>query len=244
MAFRSRLRSNAGCANCKKRRKKCDEEKPVCGACRRHLLQCSYTPVKRVESQSTVARNSGPDQEVVAKYFQQRQTVPRGIDLSAYKGQICAAQTLDLCFQVTGTVFKISKRAWQLTYYQGDNNIFDPINTDRNGGSIQSTFSFAPAHGSLAWDCFVALGLLVVGHRVQDHNLIQDGRSHHVKALNQVRSSIDSEDERYSLDTLAAVCQLGILSVSDFHFCFLRTVANRLSDNDALAHIWQYQRVR
>lgn len=61
----------------------------------------------------------------------------------------------------------------------------------------------------------MALSLLVVGHRYQDANLIQAGRLHHGKSLNKVRESIYDEDKRYNLDTLAAVCQLGITSVSE-----------------------------
>lgn len=105
MAFRARLKSHGGCANCKRRRKKCDEEKPVCGACRRHLLPCSWTTPTSSEVQPQSPRNTSPDYELIAKYFQQRQTVPKGIDLSAYQGQICAAQTLELCFQVGSIVF-------------------------------------------------------------------------------------------------------------------------------------------
>lgn len=76
----------------------------MCGACQRHLLQCSWTPVKRAEVQTTLTHDSRPDYEVIASYFKQKQTVPKGIDLSAYQGQICAAQTLELCFQVRSII--------------------------------------------------------------------------------------------------------------------------------------------
>lgn len=35
-------KSRTGCSRCKRRRVKCDEEQPVCGACRRHNVACEY----------------------------------------------------------------------------------------------------------------------------------------------------------------------------------------------------------
>ncbi|KXJ95870.1 hypothetical protein Micbo1qcDRAFT_157968, partial [Microdochium bolleyi] len=35
-------KSRAGCFTCKKRHVRCDEAKPVCGACYRLLLSCEY----------------------------------------------------------------------------------------------------------------------------------------------------------------------------------------------------------
>lgn len=40
----SSLRSQKGCMTCRKRRKKCDEKRPVCDSCVRLNLQCSYDP--------------------------------------------------------------------------------------------------------------------------------------------------------------------------------------------------------
>lgn len=40
--LRTRLRSKTGCVRCKLRRKKCDENKPVCHACKRNHLSCSW----------------------------------------------------------------------------------------------------------------------------------------------------------------------------------------------------------
>ena len=33
-------RSNSGCLTCKRRRRKCDEERPTCGNCRNHNREC------------------------------------------------------------------------------------------------------------------------------------------------------------------------------------------------------------
>ncbi|WEJ95617.1 hypothetical protein PSN45_003140 [Yamadazyma tenuis] len=35
-------RSKAGCLSCRRRKKKCDETKPICNACKRLNLECSY----------------------------------------------------------------------------------------------------------------------------------------------------------------------------------------------------------
>lgn len=40
-------RSRAGCAFCKEKKKKCDEEHPQCGRCVEHGIECVYEPVKR-----------------------------------------------------------------------------------------------------------------------------------------------------------------------------------------------------
>ncbi|EXJ73733.1 uncharacterized protein A1O5_03495 [Cladophialophora psammophila CBS 110553] len=37
-----RLRTKTGCYTCRARRKKCDEARPICGACRRLEIQCTY----------------------------------------------------------------------------------------------------------------------------------------------------------------------------------------------------------
>ncbi|QIW96588.1 hypothetical protein AMS68_002106 [Peltaster fructicola] len=41
-ARRPRLKSRNGCQNCKRRRKKCDESRPVCGDCARLQLNCHW----------------------------------------------------------------------------------------------------------------------------------------------------------------------------------------------------------
>lgn len=40
--MRSRLRSTTGCSPCKRRRKKCDEHRPICHACTRIKIQCVW----------------------------------------------------------------------------------------------------------------------------------------------------------------------------------------------------------
>lgn len=37
-----RVRSKKGCLTCRRRRKKCDEQKPICVACQRNRLECSW----------------------------------------------------------------------------------------------------------------------------------------------------------------------------------------------------------
>ncbi|KAE8373852.1 hypothetical protein BDV26DRAFT_54858 [Aspergillus bertholletiae] len=40
---RSHRKSRNGCANCKRRRIKCDETKPACGQCMNHAIRCDFT---------------------------------------------------------------------------------------------------------------------------------------------------------------------------------------------------------
>lgn len=44
---RERLRSTSGCNLCRRRHKKCDEVKPVCGPCRRLSLYCPFLDNKK-----------------------------------------------------------------------------------------------------------------------------------------------------------------------------------------------------
>ncbi|KAF5001045.1 hypothetical protein FDECE_11079 [Fusarium decemcellulare] len=43
---RSHAKSRNGCANCKRRKVKCDEEHPVCWNCKRHEFACSFSEVE------------------------------------------------------------------------------------------------------------------------------------------------------------------------------------------------------
>ena len=38
------LRCRMGCLTCRRRRKKCDEVKPICAGCTRNVLDCSWPP--------------------------------------------------------------------------------------------------------------------------------------------------------------------------------------------------------
>lgn len=44
-----RKRSSSGCLLCKKRKKKCDEIKPTCSACRRNFLECAWPDSSKKE---------------------------------------------------------------------------------------------------------------------------------------------------------------------------------------------------
>ncbi|KAF2760271.1 hypothetical protein EJ05DRAFT_474164 [Pseudovirgaria hyperparasitica] len=44
---RNHRKSRAGCQNCKRRRVKCDEEKPACSNCIRFSIKCDYNPLPK-----------------------------------------------------------------------------------------------------------------------------------------------------------------------------------------------------
>lgn len=54
--YRERLRRKTGCEQCKQRRKKCDEHRPTCGACRRWSFRCSYSVPPSHEYHSLLLR--------------------------------------------------------------------------------------------------------------------------------------------------------------------------------------------
>ncbi|PYI32507.1 hypothetical protein BP00DRAFT_341460 [Aspergillus indologenus CBS 114.80] len=54
---RSHNKSRLGCQNCKRRRVKCDEEKPACSPCVRHSIDCDYIlPAAAPTTSSTATR--------------------------------------------------------------------------------------------------------------------------------------------------------------------------------------------
>ncbi|KAI9374117.1 hypothetical protein BJX61DRAFT_532591 [Aspergillus egyptiacus] len=56
---RSHRKSRLGCGNCKKRRVKCDEKKPICGNCMQHAISCDFstlTPTASSSERSTPPR--------------------------------------------------------------------------------------------------------------------------------------------------------------------------------------------
>src|SRR5262249_28194218 len=55
-----RLRTKTGCLKCLQRRKKCDEAKPVCGACQRLHIQCAYRDGSDCSSVSPSASQASP----------------------------------------------------------------------------------------------------------------------------------------------------------------------------------------
>ena len=53
---RARLRVKSGCDTCRRRRKKCDEQKPVCGHCERLGLRCTWgQAVEKPRSSATTS---------------------------------------------------------------------------------------------------------------------------------------------------------------------------------------------
>ncbi|KAL0567559.1 hypothetical protein V5O48_014436 [Marasmius crinis-equi] len=84
-----RKRSHKGCLQCKKRRKKCDEAKPICGSCERRGADCIYTEihsrrksrnVSGVESGDLPSHSSNTSQVTEQRVTLRRQPTPTPID--------------------------------------------------------------------------------------------------------------------------------------------------------------------
>ncbi|KAH8911195.1 hypothetical protein BR93DRAFT_324362 [Coniochaeta sp. PMI_546] len=58
---RPHKKSRTGCAECKKRRIKCGEEKPRCGSCTRLDIPCPYPPAKTTTTTSSLSPGTGSD---------------------------------------------------------------------------------------------------------------------------------------------------------------------------------------
>ncbi|PLB52226.1 putative Zn(II)2Cys6 transcription factor [Aspergillus steynii IBT 23096] len=57
---RAHRKSRLGCINCKKRRVKCDEEKPTCTNCLRHSVECDYGDVPQQDGSNLPLRKRSP----------------------------------------------------------------------------------------------------------------------------------------------------------------------------------------
>ncbi|KAK1982715.1 hypothetical protein LZ30DRAFT_624803 [Colletotrichum cereale] len=74
------LRNTTGCATCRRRHVKCDEEKPVCGGCARTKRNCVYAPRrppnrKRSGPASVNSRNGGASRNSAEKEMEEHQAV-------------------------------------------------------------------------------------------------------------------------------------------------------------------------
>ncbi|KAJ5103032.1 hypothetical protein N7532_003561 [Penicillium argentinense] len=58
-ARRAHKKSRGGCVTCKKRRVKCDEQKPLCQKCQNKGLVCSYTPELDLAHQKKISKALG-----------------------------------------------------------------------------------------------------------------------------------------------------------------------------------------
>lgn len=69
---------------------------------------------------------------------------------------------------------------------------------------------------SLAWDCFIAHGLMFVGNRYQDRHLFEAGLIRHSRLVGKIRTTIENESKRCNFDTLAAISNLSVFSVRTY----------------------------
>lgn len=98
MILRPRLRSRLGCKTCLKRRKKCDEIKPVCGTCRRLNIRCFWTSEEQAKTKVASVKHLAFT--LGLKQVSRAPVLHKGLDLSPFRDQICAAYALGTIFNV------------------------------------------------------------------------------------------------------------------------------------------------
>ena len=64
---RARLRVKTGCLTCRRRRKGCDEEKPVCTACKRLQLLCIWPPTQTQAAADVTESTQPPAEQAQSK---------------------------------------------------------------------------------------------------------------------------------------------------------------------------------
>lgn len=100
MLGKNRLRSAEGCLTCKRRRKKCDENKPRCGACKRLELRCLWKGDEDV-SAGDVAALYARLIELQSNHRAETATILNtGPDLSAFTDLVCGTYVLENCCDV------------------------------------------------------------------------------------------------------------------------------------------------
>lgn len=103
MLVRPRLRSLDGCVTCKKRRKKCDETKPICGGCKRLRLRCSWKDNKDVPPNGAPVSNVRLTETYDTKRIRPDPTLNPGPNLSAFTDLMCGTYVLEKCYNVGGS---------------------------------------------------------------------------------------------------------------------------------------------
>lgn len=100
MRAKPRLKSFDGCLTCKRRRKKCDEAKPSCGACQRLYLRCLWKCDKEFSIEGTVISIGGVVDANAIRRIRSEDFLNSGPDLSAFTDLICGTYVLEKCCDV------------------------------------------------------------------------------------------------------------------------------------------------
>ncbi|KEY71534.1 hypothetical protein S7711_08914 [Stachybotrys chartarum IBT 7711] len=103
-------RSRTGCATCRKRRMRCDEEKPVCLNCQKSLLRCAYTA-------SIPLRERRARGETVLPGMQQTWAASESMNPAAL-GQILLVPSIFGPMSGRGTIDPFQSLALDLSHYQ------------------------------------------------------------------------------------------------------------------------------
>ncbi|KAH8734045.1 fungal-specific transcription factor domain-containing protein [Ilyonectria robusta] len=88
MSRASGSRSRSGCSSCRRRKRRCDEEKPVCQSCRRLKSDCVYPITGSASNPLKFVVATSPDHYIIPVEEQTRK--PRFLHLSSHElGSLC-----------------------------------------------------------------------------------------------------------------------------------------------------------
>lgn len=126
-----RKRSVTGCLTCRRRKKKCDERKPICNACTRNFLECTWPAVLSKNTEEMKDQNSPGDNKTVPKY--------------AIEFQISLCKDAKFLKYTAGPIwtfenFTVNLNSGKISQYSTTSNKFVEISEfsldDENGGRV------------------------------------------------------------------------------------------------------------
>lgn len=181
------LRSKAGCLTCLKRRKKCDEEEPVCGDCRRLGIRCVQRKSAASASNKTALSMTSlrvrpchivvpPDSGYLAfaDTTEKAFTIRCATQLRAFVSAMAGSSFQDLSFFVTASLQNRLVRSAAVAFaaaFSGDDEAGTFVTCIRNYQAcirnLSNALSAGPKSSAERQElliCCMLLGLLEVGH--------------------------------------------------------------------------------
>lgn len=188
---RLKLRSRSGCMSCRLRKRKCDEERPICKHCKRLGYECQWL---------SDAGSQESQQMILARQSRQRRRLPLDVapELGA-AGQLtfiphCRIAGLDdvrISFMLD-TMFKGANTAIQ-TGIAG------------NALTVHTELQFASEEESLTYKCLNSMAMIHWGVVKNDRTVLNMGYSLRGRNLASIRAAITRTLTATSGDLVAAV---------------------------------------
>lgn len=201
-----RLRTKTGCRSCLSRRKKCDEKKPICAACERLHLYCSYRA-------SPGATASPEPSDLASPVLQEKAAATQEEQILA-----CSPQRTSLSFRHSGLT---TERDWNVFQYASTRFIRLVISPDATSEYRDATLVFAVGFDE-PWVMHAALAPAALHASCDALMPKEDAILYSQSALQGLRHALQSRgnlsSSKENMTFLAASIFLGLFEVYRRHF--------------------------